>query len=167
LDLLKFVLEFLVVVEATPSWWFEQGFQLPAVALLTLVTYFAKLLLDVTVTHYIIIGIQRLYWWARRRIRLWLGLATNAPGPLQRLWNRIDGKREALVRWLRRLGHAGLFIAGLTPGLSALGPVLYNLDPKNRPGYRFNNLAFFWLYLGGAVRMLGSVWAIYKLLHGQ
>jgi hypothetical protein len=97
----------------------------------------------------------------RLKFIMWLRLTPKPSGLWERLWNKLDGKREKLVRYLHHMGHVGLFITGLVPGLSMLGPVLYNLYPLNGPWYRFHNPAFWWLYLGGAVRMAGSVWFIY------
>ncbi len=160
MDLLKFIVEFLWLIEATPTWWFDHGLTLPLVLVVTLATYLIKLALDVTVTHFVFALLLKLY----RAFSRFIGLPPGKIRWWERFWSKVDVEREALIRRFHRLGHAGLFIVGLVPGLSMLGPVLYNLDPLNKPWYRFHNLAFFWLYLGGAVRMAASVWACYKLL---
>lgn len=149
------------MIEATPKWWFDHGLTLSSVLMVTLVAYLIKLALDVTVTHFVFNLLLGLY----NRFSGFIGLPQGRPGWWEWLWNKVDGEREALIRRFHRLGHVGLFIVGIVPGLSILGPVLYNLDPLNKPWYRFHNLAFVWLYLGGAIRMMASVWACYKLMY--
>ncbi len=157
LQIIKFLLEFLTVIELTPSAWFEQGLNLFEVLFISWGLTFLRVMIEIGLVR-LGFGVGELILgWLMKLIKL---MSPNLAERLNNFYERGDGKRTRFMSWLKSLGNVGLFMLGLLPlpYSGALGAIIYNLEQIHKPWYNIANLSFVCLLGGWLVKMTVFVW---------
>ncbi len=149
LTALKLLAEILIYVETSPSWWFDHGYSLGPVLIISYVTYTLRVAADAAALR-LGFGLVEV---VLHKVISWLPHSWHSP--VKNAVRQGDGGRQRLLLKLKRWGYPGLFVAGLipVPVLGAIGPGIYALERLHQPWYRFDNWYFGYLLLGGLIKM--------------
>ena len=160
MDILKFVLSILVLVEYTPKQLQEFGCTLPEIIWLTVVIYLIRTIVEVVIIRLGIDIVEVFIKFIAEKIKKIFKLDNKIDNNnwLVRLWGRVvinhNQTKDKVINFFRMADDFGILVSNAIPFMpTSIPALLYNLRRHKSPWYKFNNLSFVALIVGGIIRI--------------
>lgn len=169
IEYLRFIVDLIILPEASPPWWFKIGLGLTDTLLALCLIVTIKMMFEIFLYRILIYVTELLYKtlgkWKVLKLRIRLRIIKNTVLNFLKISKPIKSKTETqigrpskkskIINTLQQWGYVGLFVAGFLPlpaFWGSIGPFIYNLERINKPWFKIWNYHLLCLWLGYMIK---------------